>query len=205
LTSEQDYEKLQEHLSQTGILPHIGNLLKALSQYLKETGVAMQEGKTMNSKRRPAIMVSGVEDTYATIRHEHMNAGNAEYFTDLRHILDGISDLLTKIDRLTIYTTYDRKLKNNRKVDYQKFVAPSYINSSLLIDNISFQSNIFRYSLRMAITIMVGYALSLYLPVGHSYWILLTIVVILKPAFALTRQRNNERLLGTLAAGLPVY
>lgn len=202
LTSEQDYEKLQEHLSHTGILPHIGNLLKALSQYLKETGVAMQEGKTMTKKEDLQLWFAGVEENYATIRHGHMNAGNAEYFSGLRHILDGIADLLTKIDRLTIYTTYDRKLKNNRKVDYQRFVEPSYINGSILIDNISFQSNIFRYSLRMAVTIMLGYALSLYLPLGHSYWILLTIVVILKPAFALTRQRNNERLLGTLAGGI---
>lgn len=202
LTSEQDYEKLQEHLSHTGILPHVGNLLKALSQYLKETGVAIQEGKSMTQKEDLQLWLSGVEESYAAIRHEHMNAGNAEYFTGLRHILDGIADLLTKIDRLTIYTTYDRKLKNNRKVDYQRFVEPSYINVGILIDNISFQSNIFRYSLRMAVTIMIGYALSLYLPVGHSYWILLTIVVILKPAFALTRQRNNERLLGTLAGGI---
>jgi len=72
----------------------------------------------------------------------------------------------------------------------------------LVLVNPGLQSNIFRYSLRMAVAIMVGYALSLYLPVGHSYWILLTIVVILKPAYALTRQRNNERLLGTLAGGV---
>jgi len=101
-----------------------------------------------------------------------------------------------------VYTSYDRKLKNNRKVDYERFVVPSYINGRLLLDNLSFQSNIFRYSLRMAAAIMVGYALSLYLPLGHSYWILLTIVVILKPAYALTRKRNNERLLGTLAGGI---
>lgn len=202
LTSEQDYKKLQEHLSDTGILPHLGELLKGLSEYLNETGTAIREGKPMTEKEEMHTWLAGVEDIYATMRHTHMNASNAEYFTGLRQILDGISDLLTKIDRLTVYTTYHRKLKNNRKVDYTKFVAPSYINARLLVANISLHSNIFRYSLRMAVTIMVGYALSLYLPVGHSYWILLTIVVILKPAYALTRKRNIERLLGTLAGGI---
>src|SRR4030095_6816251 len=43
------------------------------------------------------------------------------------------------------------------------------------------------------------YSLSIFLPVGHDYWILLTIIVILKPAYALTRQRNIQRLGGTLA------
>jgi uncharacterized membrane protein YccC len=36
------------------------------------------------------------------------------------------------------------------------------------------------------------------LPVGHSYWILLTIIVILKPAYSLTKKRNYERLVGTI-------
>jgi len=41
------------------------------------------------------------------------------------------------------------------------------------------------------------------LPNGHhSYWLLLTIVVILKPGFSLTRQRNFERFTGTIAGGL---
>ena len=202
LTSEQDHQKLQEHLSQTGILPHFGNMLKGLSAYMKETGVAIQEGKSMAKKEDLHLWLAGLEDSYALSRHTFMNEENAEYYTSLRHIIGGITDLLTKIDRLTVYTSYDRKLKNTRKVDYERFVVPSYINSRLLVDNLSFQSNIFRYSLRMAIAIMVGYALSLYLPLGHSYWILLTIVVILKPAYALTRQRNNERLLGTLAGGI---
>lgn len=202
LTSEQDHQKLQEHLSQTGILPHFGNMLKGLSAYMKETGLAIQEGKSMAQKEDLHLWLAGLEDSYAVSRHEHMNEENAEYYTSLRHIIGGITDLLAKLDRLTVYTSYDRKLKNTRKVDYERFVVPSYINGRLLLDNLSFRSNIFRYSLRMAVAIMVGYALSLYLPLGHSYWILLTIVVILKPAYALTRQRNNERLLGTLAGGI---
>src|SRR5690606_41853266 len=37
---------------------------------------------------------------------------------------------------------------------------------------------------------------------GHSYWILLTIIVILKPTFSLTRKRNFQRLIGTIAGAL---
>src|SRR3546814_5420890 len=33
---------------------------------------------------------------------------------------------------------------------------------------------------------------------AHSYWVLLTIIIIMKPGFALTRQRNGFRLIGTL-------
>src|SRR3546814_1522241 len=33
---------------------------------------------------------------------------------------------------------------------------------------------------------------------AHGYWIVLTILVVMKPGFALTRQRNGWRLAGTL-------
>jgi uncharacterized membrane protein YccC len=36
---------------------------------------------------------------------------------------------------------------------------------------------------------------------SHSYWILMTVTVMLKPGFSLTRQRNVERIVGTLAGG----
>ena len=49
---------------------------------------------------------------------------------------------------------------------------------------------------------MIGFIIAAFLPIGHSYWILLTIIVILKPAYSLTRKRNYERLLGTIIGAL---
>jgi uncharacterized membrane protein YccC len=36
----------------------------------------------------------------------------------------------------------------------------------------------------------------------HSYWILMTIIIIMKPAFSLTKQKNYDRLTGTIAGGI---
>jgi uncharacterized membrane protein YccC len=53
----------------------------------------------------------------------------------------------------------------------------------------------------MAIT--VGLASSDWLPyTSHGYWTALTIAVILKPSFSLTRQRRADRLIGTLVGCL---
>jgi len=55
----------------------------------------------------------------------------------------------------------------------------------------------------MGIVMGVGYLVSLSFDVGYnSHWILLTIMVILKPGFALTKQRNFQRLTGTIIGGL---
>ena len=55
----------------------------------------------------------------------------------------------------------------------------------------------------MMITCGAGYVIGKLLPYSHySYWILLTIIIILKPGFSLTKQRNFERFTGTIAGGL---
>jgi len=53
------------------------------------------------------------------------------------------------------------------------------------------------------ITCVAGFIISKLISTGHhSYWVLLTTIVILKPGFGLTKQRNAERLIGTIAGGL---
>lgn len=56
-----------------------------------------------------------------------------------------------------------------------------------------------RHAIRAALAIATGQAISLALPWGtHDYWILLTIVVVLRGSLAQTLERRNSRVAGTL-------
>ena len=56
-----------------------------------------------------------------------------------------------------------------------------------------------RHAIRAALAIGSAYAISLALPWGtHDYWILLTIVVVLRGSLAQTLERRNSRVAGTL-------
>jgi uncharacterized membrane protein YccC len=56
-----------------------------------------------------------------------------------------------------------------------------------------------RHAIRAALAIAVGQAVSLVLPWGtHDYWVLLTIVVVLRGSLAQTLERRNSRVAGTL-------
>ncbi|WOI44650.1 FUSC family protein [Acidovorax sp. BLS4] len=56
-----------------------------------------------------------------------------------------------------------------------------------------------RHAIRAALAMGVGYAVAQALPWGtHAYWILLTIVVVLRGSLAQTLERRNSRVAGTL-------
>jgi len=53
------------------------------------------------------------------------------------------------------------------------------------------------------ITCGVGFIIAKMISTGHhSYWILMTIIIILKPGFSLTKEKNFDRFIGTLTGGL---
>ena len=84
----------------------------------------------------------------------------------------------------------------------KRFVVSQELDPDLLIRNFSFKSTIFRHSLRLAVTIMIGYTLGSLFPFQNPYWILLTIVVIMRPNYGLTKSRATDRMVGTLIGGL---
>src|SRR5690606_33482149 len=66
------------------------------------------------------------------------------------------------------------------------------------------------YALRFSIVACIGYIIGLSLPdllgskvpLGNNgYWVVLTMMVILKPGFSVTKKRNYQRVLGTIIGG----
>jgi uncharacterized membrane protein YccC len=89
--------------------------------------------------------------------------------------------------------------------DLEKFLTPQYYPLSTLIQNLSFSSTIFRHSLRLTITILIGFIIGNVLPFHNVYWILLTIIVIMRPGYGLTKQRSFHRIFGTILGGLIAF
>ncbi|MFV5695540.1 FUSC family membrane protein [Flavobacterium sp. LB3P122] len=89
--------------------------------------------------------------------------------------------------------------------DLEKFLTPQYYPLSTLIENFSFASTIFRHSLRLTLTILIAFIIGNVLPFHNVYWILLTIIVIMRPGYGLTKQRSFHRILGTVIGGLIAF
>lgn len=210
MTSQQDYRLLHQVFGDSGLMEECRLLILDLSAELDEIGLAIMSGKPSVDRSTFSTRIRQLRESFDRYRQEWISRPadraeqGAEDFIDLGNILDSIQDINDRLHALHGFTTYDRKLSRNFKanLDVEEFVAHQDMDRKLIIDNLSLDSNIFRHSLRVSIATIAGYIISLFLPFGHGYWILLTVIVILKPSYSLSKKRNFERLMGTLGGAL---
>jgi uncharacterized membrane protein (TIGR01666 family) len=200
MTSHQDYEKLHSYFDATGILEEYRQLIITLAGELDTIGIALKSGRRSDHDERIDEELLEERKHLQQLRSEKLGPDNLEGFISLRHILDSIDEIATRIRTLHQYTSYDKKFRKKKinVPDPGTFVTHQSIDPRLIIDNLSFRSNIFRHSLRISGAVLFAYLLAETLKLGHSYWILLTVIVILKPGYSLTRRRNMERVSGTV-------
>jgi uncharacterized membrane protein YccC len=81
----------------------------------------------------------------------------------------------------------------------------------LLMAHLTLESPVFRFAARLSLAMMAGaFVTAEFGAEQHGNWVLLTIAVVLRPSYGLTRQRRDDRVVGTLigcvvAAGAVAY
>jgi uncharacterized membrane protein YccC len=89
-----------------------------------------------------------------------------------------------------------------KKQEASQFLTQQEYSIETLLQNLSLNSTLFRHSLRFAISILFAYVLGYFLEIQNTYWILLTIVVIMRPSYGLTKERSKDRIIGTLIGAI---
>jgi uncharacterized membrane protein YccC len=85
------------------------------------------------------------------------------------------------------------------RANWQVFVSPTAWSLRPVLALWRWDAPPLRHAIRAALAVTAGYGLAQALPWGsHEYWILLTIVVVLRGSLALTLERRNARVAGTL-------
>lgn len=201
MTSYQDYRLLHQHFDDTGILSELGDHIRLLADELTRIGLAVKSGQQSQPSSKTAESLQKLTGEFEHLRQTFMQPGNVADFVALGRILNNLQHLTQKISELHYFTNLERRVKKEVALTAEQFnyTQPQDMSLALFIDNLNSGSNIFRHSMRVALALLAGFLVSLFTKLGHSYWILLTIVVILKPSYSLSKQRNRDRLLGTLA------
>ena len=199
MMSHQQYAQLHSYFSETGILNDFHGLTGQLAATLEEIGIAVKSGEKAVPNTELAEQVAATRNKLDALRISHLKPDNIEGFIYLRRILENIQDITNRLNNLYSYTVADAKIKAFKQSDLDQMVSHQPITVAMFFDNLTLRSDTFRHSLRVSLAILAGFLTARFAHFGHSYWIMLTIVVILKPAFSLTRKRNADRLFGTIS------
>jgi len=193
-----DYENMRKKHADTGILNEVSFIIKNLAIELTNIGEAIQSNSSYKKQY-------DLENELNSLKKRIDEIAKNRNILVLEKVLTNLQNLKEKIDGILEYFNEDISIKRKLRTrkEYSRFVTHQNISWKVFENNLTLESSIFRHSLRVMITCGVGFIISKLLLHGHhSYWILMTIIIILKPAFSLTKQKNTDRLLGTIAGGI---
>jgi uncharacterized membrane protein YccC len=118
----------------------------------------------------------------------------------LKNLYDYQEQLLQEIRavRRVMANVKDASKLSLKRQDSSQFLTLQEYRLNILIQNLSLDSTMFRHSLRLAMAIVFAYLLGFIFDIQNTYWILLTIIVIMRPSYGLTKERSKDRIIGTL-------
>lgn len=192
-----DYSLLRKQFEHTGALEIIHNSLKKIAFELDAIGMAMQSNRSFSRTFDYDEEIKKLKSEIDRIAPR----GQSQTLV-LRKILVNIRKILSELNTITQYFQPQVKRKQSG-VDHSHFVSRQPLDPKILWNNFSLHSSVFRHSLRVCIASLAGFTVVQLISYGyHSYWVIMTIAFMLKPAFSLTKQRNIERIIGTFAGGM---
>ncbi len=200
-----NYQNLHKQFDQTGILTDFENTLHLLAEQIDEIGASLKDGTNPNSilKLPRKIKDLKIEIEVLVALKERPDAEVTFSTTGLqalKNIEVNIENIYLRIKKIREYFK-EKKLKTLVKNDIKiaSFISHQEYELDNFTDNLNLKSENFRHALRISGMMLIGFIIAQSFNFLHSNWILLTIVVIMKPAYSLTKERNLDRLIGTVS------
>lgn len=188
-----DLETLKRDAAQREFLRALGNEIDALAREMEALADALLLGRMPEPFERSATQPPEGSSLLA------------------RSIAGRVRHLHEEVERLVALARGEREPDVAIvRTAWQLFVSPTQWSWKPFMLLWRWDAPPLRHAIRAALAIAAGQAVAMFLPWGtHDYWVLLTIVVVLRGSFAQTIERRNSRVAGTLLgcvlAGVLLY
>ena len=177
-----DLDTLKSDTHQRAFLAALGREIDALAHEVETLADALLLGRTPEAFERPAV-----EPPEGSSLLARSVAGR------VRHIYE-------EVERMVALARGEREPDVQIiRAAWVMFVSPTNWSVNPFLQLWRWDAPPLRHAIRAALAIAAGQAVALVLPWGtHEYWVLLTIVVVLRGSLAQTLERRNSRTAGTL-------
>lgn len=199
-----DYALLRPTLAKSDALVFMRDALYKMSLDLEHIALAVSREKPVLHRSSVKAELRALEYEIELMHKTDFPTREPDVYRLCVEILRRLRNTARTIDRM-VETTHDSsKAKPLHAIEVNNslghFLSRNQFRIGMLTSNLRLDSPFCRYALRVALAAGVAMVLSNMIPAlaRQGYWILLTVLIIMKPGFALTRQRNAWRLIGTL-------
>lgn len=201
MTTHYDYEKIRDTFGKYKILPEYAHFLVKFTNELDHIAYRLNADKPLYPLYNFDKDIERLKKKIDKVEAKH----NINTIT-LKKILANIRTMVGLINNMYSYNLVNTQQIQRKEIkEASKFVNTKPFDFNKFIENLSLESSAFRHALRVSIVLSSTFIiLRLTQHFGNVgvFWVLLTILVILRPGFGLTKERNIHRLIGTAVGGI---
>lgn len=204
VATQTDYSLLRQSLKNSDALIFMRDALNKMSQEIERIALAVSQERPVKRRHSVKAELRALEYEIELMQKNDLPSHEPDVYRLCVEILRRLRVNAHIIDRMAEYTHLSSDTKPVDSIDINhslsQFLSRDQLRLGMLTSNLRLDSPICRYALRITLAAGIAMGLSTYIPVlsEQGPWILLTVLIIMKPGFALTRQRNSLRLIGTL-------
>ena len=199
LSSDADIETLRQSVHRH-LLQRLGALTTDIAENAQELALALVTPGAVVAFAGHESQLQAIGDEVH--RLEHAAAGDSEplELSAFRSTWHKLAQTISRLKRLTdaINAPVDAETKLPN-VDLSLFRQIESMDPRLLLAQMTLSSPVLRYAIRLTLAMSCGYLLTAVLPnMLHGGWVLLTTMLIMRASYSITKQRRNDRIIGTV-------
>lgn len=205
LSTNADYEAIRAHFKDTDTLIFIRDIAIKIAEDVEEIAFSISSNKSVPPHINYQAELRAIE--FELIQLQQDNHTSEEVVDILHATYFKIKDMIEHVKK--IRAALDLPVNTQTfltNTNVTPFLTQQKYKFNLLKSHLNWQSPFFRYSVRLSLAVLVGILIGQHLPyMSRPHWIAITIIIILKPNFSLTRQRLHDRLTGTIIGSVIAF
>ncbi|MFM0739834.1 FUSC family membrane protein [Paraburkholderia xenovorans] len=196
-----DYPMVRNTFGGSDLLVFYRDLIRKSAADLEEIGLAVLQNQAPRVRVNVKAELRAIEFEIDVMRKRDLPRKDPEAYSAVSSTFRRIWSATRLIDKMRKSLSSDARITETElRLDQalSRFVSSRRVPFGQIFSNLTMASPSFRHALRVTIAVAVGFWLGRLLPLTNAYWIVMTTVIILKPGYSLTKQRNGQRIVGTL-------
>ncbi|MPW19784.1 AraE protein [Paraburkholderia sp. CNPSo 3157] len=196
-----DYPLVRNTFGGSDLLIFYRDLIRKAACDLEDIGLAVLQNEPPRARISVKAELRAIEYEIELMRKQDLPAKNPEAYSAVSATFRRIWSATRLIDKMRKNLANEESAKETElRIDQAltRFVSSRRVPFGSIFSNLTMASPSFRHALRVTIAVAIGFWLGRLLPLTNAYWIVMTTVIILKPGYSLTKQRNGQRIVGTL-------